>query len=262
MAVCEKPSNEHQRVVTRCCALAAQLLMQHGAESALVENVTRRLGVALGMQSVEVAVLANAIIVTTLSGGHCITTVRRIQDRGIAMGMVMDVQQVMLDAERGRLGAEEAEARLASLRPRHYPRAAVVLMIGLSCAAFARLAGAEWMACGVAFVASACAMAVRQQLSLWHFNPFFNFAVTACVATLFAAQALRLPLASDSARAALAASVLMLVPGMPLLNGVSDMLKGFVNTGIARLAFAVLLLLAASMGIALGMVLAGAGGWR
>ncbi|MCX7868800.1 MAG: threonine/serine exporter family protein [Terrimicrobiaceae bacterium] len=250
-------SDAHQRVVTRVCAVAAQLLMQHGAESALVENVARRLGLALGVGSVEIAVLANAIIVTTLADGHCITTVRRITDRGINMGMVMQVQRLMLEAESGRGGAaEEVEARLMALKPRHYPRLLVVAMVGLSCAAFARLAGADWAGCGVAFGASAAGMAVRQQLSLWHFNAFLNFAASAFVAAMIAALALRPSL--ELSRAALAASVLFLVPGMPLINSLSDMLKGYVNTGIARLAFAVLLLLSASLGIALALACAGA----
>jgi uncharacterized membrane protein YjjP (DUF1212 family) len=45
------------------------------------------------------------------------------------------------------------------------------------------------------------------------------------------------------------------VPGFPLINGVSDMVKGYMSTGIARLANATILSSAAATGILLSMAL-------
>lgn len=42
-----------QRAVTRLCIQCGLLLLQHGAESALVDELSTRLGLALGMDSVE-----------------------------------------------------------------------------------------------------------------------------------------------------------------------------------------------------------------
>ena len=86
-----------QREVTRLCARTALLLMQHGAESALVENMVRRLGHALGGCEVEIALMSSAIVITTLSGEHCITTVRRQKDHGINMDLVIELQRLVLD---------------------------------------------------------------------------------------------------------------------------------------------------------------------
>lgn len=57
------------------------------------------------------------------------------------MHMVTEVQRAMLDVEAGRLDVTGYEARLAAIRPLRYPRWLVSLMIGLSCACFAELAG-------------------------------------------------------------------------------------------------------------------------
>ena len=46
---------EYQRAVTRICVETALLLLQHGAESAVVVQMAQRLGVALGIESVECA---------------------------------------------------------------------------------------------------------------------------------------------------------------------------------------------------------------
>ena len=69
---------EYQRAVTRICVETALLLLQHGAESAVVVQMAQRLGVALGIESVECALTANAVLLTTLSKQHCITTVRKM----------------------------------------------------------------------------------------------------------------------------------------------------------------------------------------
>ena len=52
---------QYQRAVTRICVQTALLLLQHGAESAVVVQMAQRLGVALGVESVECALTANAV---------------------------------------------------------------------------------------------------------------------------------------------------------------------------------------------------------
>lgn len=261
MEMNQSAENPEQRILTRACVDAARLLMQHGTESALAETVSKRIGLAGGADSVEIAIMANAVVVSTIVQGHCITTVRRVADHGINMGMAVEVQRIMLEAEAGRLNPGEVEDQLLALRPHHYNRWLVVVMVGFSCAAFARLAGADPGACGLAFIASVAAMTVRQQLALWHFNPLLNFAATAFVATSIAAQSINFPAWTSTPHIAMASSVLMLVPGMPLINSLADMVKGYVNTGIARLGFAVLLCLGTCLGIALALAVWKMPGW-
>ncbi|MBE2213692.1 MAG: threonine/serine exporter family protein [Opitutaceae bacterium] len=249
-----------QREVTRLCVQAALTLLQHGAESALVESVARRLGVALGVESVEVAIMANAVTVTTLSGGQCVTTVRRNEDRGINMHVVTEVQRTMLDLEDGRLDRAGVAERLGAIRHFRHPRWLVALGIGLSCACFAALQKGDLRTCAVVFVASMLAMVVRQLFAPLHFNPLVTFFAAAFVATSVAAAAVLLELGA-TAKIAMASSVLLLVPGFPLINGVSDMVKGYINTGISRLVFALMLATATCGGILLGMAVWNTWGW-
>ncbi len=55
----------------------------------------------------------------------------------------------------------------------------------------------------------------------------------------------------------MAASVLLLVPGFPLINSVADMFKGHINTGLARWAIASLLTLATCVGVVMSMTVWG-----
>jgi len=243
-----------QREVTRLCIHTALVLMQHGAESALIESLSRRLGLALGVDRVEAGVFANCIVLTTLSARYCITTVRRSEDRGINMHVVTEVQHAVLEVEAGSLDAERYRAQVEGIVPFHYPRWLVSIAIGLSCASFARLAGADWTGCGVVVVASGLAMYLRLLVARLHFSPVVNFFTTAFVATSVAGLSEVLKL-GGTPTIALASCVLLLVPGFPLINGVSDMVKGYMSTGIARLAYATLLTVASCAGILLAMSL-------
>ncbi|MFA5264497.1 MAG: threonine/serine exporter family protein [Opitutaceae bacterium] len=249
-----------QREITRLCVQTGLILMQHGAESALVESLTRRLGLAMGVESVQVAITANALTITTLSENHCVTTVRRNEDHGINMQMVTETQRAVLSFEAGEIDAVAYRERLSGIKPLRYPRWLTSILIGFSCACFARLAGADWLSCGVAFVASALAMLLRLYLASLHFNPFVNFFAAAFAATSIAGQGAIYGI-GEAPKIAMASSVLLLVPGFPMINSVSDMVKGYINTGLARGMMGILLAAATCGGIMLAMEIWNVWGW-
>ncbi|RTZ14937.1 threonine/serine exporter ThrE family protein [Vibrio aquaticus] len=249
-----------QRAVSRLIAQAGQMLLAHGAESTLVGDLMRRFGLAAGMDEVEVSLSASSLVVTTVYQEHCITTARRCPDRGINMWAITQVQRICIMLERGIIDYSLAQEKLDGISPERYNRWLVVFMIGLSCAAFSRLAGGDWVAFAMTFISSAVGMIVRQEIGHRHFNPLMNFAATAFVTTVVSAQAVIYQL-GNSPSLVMASSVLMLVPGFPLINSVADMLKGYINMGIARFVMASLLTLATSLGIVAAMSLVGVSGW-
>ncbi len=252
--------SEKQREITRLCVQTALLLLQHGAESELVVLLATRLGKALGVESVECALTPNAVIVTTLTKGHCITTTRKNVDKGINMQVVTDVHHIVIATEHKIYDLERVKQKLASIKPMKYNRYFVVLMIGLSCASFAHLSGGDAMICLITFVASSVAMYIRQSLSAYHFNPLIVFACTAFVASMISGLALKFNLGNDP-HIALASSVLLLVPGFPLINSLADILKGHINMGLARWTIASVLTFGACMGIVMALSVLNISSW-
>lgn len=250
---------EHTDIV-RLVVKAGMQLLQYGAESKLAEQTTVRLGVALGLESVEVSLTANAILVTGLYKGRCITSNRRVYDRGINMHVLCEVQRLCIRAEQQELDCLQISKRLDAIVPHKYNRWLVVLMVGLSCASFSHLFGGDLVVYALTFFAAALAMVTRQEMAHRHHNPIINFCLTAFVATLIATIAVRWQLGNEP-QLVMAASVLLLVPGFPLINAVSDMLKGHVIVGLARWVMASLLSLGAATGIALAMYVTGIQGW-
>lgn len=250
-----------QREITRLCIQCALLLLQHGAESMVVEQLSSRLGMALGADSVESSISANSIVLTTIMQGHCLTSTRKNVDRGINMHVVIEVQHAVIMAEHKLLDVAGVEKRLGNIKPLRYPRWLMVSVVALSCGCFSRLNGGGWDAFIVTLIASGLAMYVRQVFTGRHLNPLINFCITAFVATSASGLLMRLPVFSQTSTVAMAASVLLLVPGFPLINAVADMFKGHVNTGLARWTVASLLTLATCIGVVMAMSLWGLRGW-
>ena len=190
------------------------------------------------MDSVESAISSNAIVLTTIKNGECLTSTRKNVDRGINMHVVTEVQHIVILAEHKLLDYRDVEKRFAQIVPLRYPRWLLVLMVGLSCACFCKLNNGGWDGALVSFCASTVAMYIRQVLTHRSMHPQINFCITAFVA-----------------------SVLLLVPGFPLINAVADMFKGHINTGLARWAIASLLTLATCIGVVMAMTVWGLRGW-
>ena len=104
----------------------------------------------------------------------------------------------------------------------------------------------------IVFSATITGMFLKQQMQRKHFNHYIIFIVCAFIASLCASTAY---LFDTTSEIALATSVLYLVPGVPLINGVIDIVEGYTLTGFARLVNALMLVLCIAIGLSLTLVL-------
>lgn len=239
---------EMQTELTRHLATAGRLLLQYGAESRQIEQTLKRFGAALGVESVELAMAFSSIVITTLHQGRCITTTRQVTQHGINMGVVADVIRICIMTEKGLLNIQGVGKRLNSIQAKFYPKPLLIFMVALSCASFSLIFGASLPVALVTLLASATAMTLRVFMHKKHFSPFIIVPAAAFVATLIAFLATWFEVGPHP-ELAMAASVLLLIPGFPLVNAVSDMVKGYVNMGIARWVTATLITISAVLGI-------------
>ena len=140
-----------------------------------------------------------------------------------------------------------------------YNRWHIVIMVGVACAAFARLFGGDAPVIAITFVASALAMFVRQELTRHSLNPLLIVVVTAFVAGLVASSAPLLHI-GEKPTIALAASVLLLVPGVHLINSLQDILKGHMVIGLVRGFTGLVISLCIALGLLIAMQLMGVSG--
>ncbi|KXB38202.1 hypothetical protein HMPREF1869_00099 [Bacteroidales bacterium KA00251] len=121
--------------------------------------------------------------------------------------------------------------------PRTHPLF-VLIFVGIANASFCRLFGGDLPAMGIVFWATIVGFICKQKLIEEHVNHYIAFIASAFVASLCASVSL---IFDANIEVALTTSVLYLVPGVPLINGVIDLVEGYVQTGLARLIEAFLL---------------------
>ncbi|QUM82790.1 threonine/serine exporter family protein [Moritella sp. 5] len=253
-------SHEEQAAITRVIAHTGQLLQAYNAESRLIEQTTERLGMAFGLDSVEIALTSKAFILTSRSNDHCVTTTRTMKAHGIDMGIVCEVQRICILAEKQIYDVEQVKQRLDNLAVPKYNSVIVACFVALSCACFSHLFGGDSVVFIATWLTSFISMRVRQWLILLHHNLLTVFFITAFTATFIGSFASAFDW-GNKPELIMVTSVLQLVPGFPLINAVSDMVKGHVTIGMARWMTATLLTLASTLGIVLAVQLAQLGGW-
>jgi len=162
------------------------------------------------------------------------------------------------ETEKFSLEVTRAElARLVQETPRH-PGWVVDLAVGLACASFGRLLEVDWSAFLPVFGAAALGQWVRRLLLRRKVNVFIVATLVAFVASflsgLFAKWA-----GSGTVDKAMVSAVLLLVPGVPLLNAQYDVMGGYPTLGNARAVWVGTILIFISVGVWLGQIALGEG---
>lgn len=128
----------------------------------------------------------------------------------------------------------------------------ILLLVGLANASFCRLFGGDLGAVVVVFISTILGFFLRQQMQRRKINHFIVFTLSAFVTSLCASSALMFDV---TAEIAIATSVLFLIPGVPLINGVIDILEGHTLTGGSRLIQAFLLVICIAIGLSCSLFL-------
>lgn len=236
---------------------AGQLQLQHGASTERAENTIHHLGTGLGCDWIDVFISPNAIVITTLSGGEFRTRIRRlVRFGGVDMNIVASVNDLAYQVEAHTADRQKIRRELEQIdtMPKLYNRWLVILLVGLACAAFSQLFGGDWAAFALTWVAASASMWVRQELRKRYFNDLLVVAATAFVATFIAALGV-MGQVGDTPQVALAASVLLLIPGVPLINSGRDLLEGHMVTGLIRGLSGAFITLAIALGIGIVITL-------
>ncbi len=250
--------HKRQTNITRAIIELLILLLEYGAESILIERSASRLAKALGLSSIEISMIPSAIVLTTICDGHCVSTTRRANKKGINMSIVSYIQKIILEVEQKGLKEDFISYAISRANPQRYNKFLVVFMVGLSCMSFAYLQDGDLNTILVTFCASFVAMLVKFEIDKRNFLHSFSFGVSAFVATIVASVALYV---SKTPHIALASSILFLFPGFPFINSLLDSLKGYLSMGWGRWLFASLMTLSTTIGIILATSFLGIKSW-
>jgi uncharacterized membrane protein YjjP (DUF1212 family) len=236
-----------------------RLLFENGADTAEVQESVVRFAAGFGCEA-HLMVSYEVLLITLVAGGQFRTKVGyRVPSMNVNMTAIADVSRLVGEVENGRRGMADVRAELQDIehRPPVYGRWIVVVALGLTAASLARLFGGDWPTFGIAWLAGSAGMWLRQELGRRGFNLFFIPFAAALVSGVIGGAAVLLRVSGTPALC-LVAPGMIIVPGVPLVNGVQDMFKNHMTQGLARLGLGVLITLAIAFGLFVATVLTGA----
>lgn len=252
-----------QQQTTRQCARVALLLLQYGAQSSIVVGLTRRLGLALGMSTVECALSLNSVTLTTIVDNRCITTVRANDMQAVNAYILIQIQKLILLLESSPKGKDAlltlATLELDRLNKDMHPPMFMAAMVGMSASTFALINGAGVISSALVFIAAFVGVHLRTRLMRIHLNGFVSNILVAFLVSSLASLAHFWRL--DEPDVVMAAAILLLIPSFPIINSWFDALKGYIIMSQARWVYASMLSAAACVGIVSTIVLFDISGW-
>ncbi len=236
-----------------------RLLFKNGADTAEVEESVVRFAAAFECEA-HLMVTYEVLLLTLVAGGQFRTKVGyRVPALNVNMAAITDLSLLLAEVEDGRRSTAEVRTELEDVENRSplYGRWVVVVALGLTAASLARLFGGDWPTFGIAWLAGSAGMWLRQELGRRGFNLFFIPFAAALVSGVIGGGAVLLGVSGTPALC-LVAPGMIIVPGVPLVNGVQDMFKNHMTQGLARLGLGVLITLAIAFGLFVATVLTGA----
>ncbi|WP_255988120.1 threonine/serine exporter family protein [Chitinolyticbacter albus] len=231
---------------------AGNLVHQSGGDTARTADTMTRAAQALGADHAHTLVSSLNLGLTISARGEQHTAFHKAPHMGVNFRTLTGVERALASLEAGRISVQAFTHLLDDMhtRPHYAPRWLIALVVGFACGGFAALFGGDLAAVVATTVGAGLGTWLRLRLAKAGYKPLvFAIATSALAAILTGVLARWLSATPD---AALAASVLFLIPGVPLINGAADLLNGNYLNGTVRLTMSAVFVL----GIGIGMSLA------
>lgn len=232
------------------------LLMSSGANTNRIRLTMQRIGKSYNFKT-DFLITHRAIILTlkdsegNVSFNELKQTYNHIPNFKIVSGLSKLSWQIVEE----NLSVKTAKAEVKRLKGLpHYPRFIVLSVVAFACSAFCRLNDGNFIEMLFVFIAAFLGLFLKQELAKKKVNPYFNiFIASFFSATIAGSLGLLLPYKHDNIL--FITSILYLIPGIQLINSISDILDGNTINGIVRAFIGVVVSFAISTGLLLAILI-------
>jgi uncharacterized membrane protein YjjP (DUF1212 family)/uncharacterized membrane protein YjjB (DUF3815 family) len=207
----------------------------------------------MGLDSLALHVTIGGMTATVRRGPEAVTTAIEIAPLGINAGRIGALERLARDSRPGLTAAELAASLDAIDRAPPFNSILVVaIAIGFASGAFCYLNSGDLLGIVAAIAAGSLGQLARSLMFGRRLNQYAVTALCAILASGFYCLLVVSFAGADfgpSHAVGLISSVLFLVPGFPLVASLLDLLQHQTMAGLARLAYGIMVLLAAAFGL-------------
>lgn len=253
-----------------------QLLMESSADTSRIIRNMDRTAAYLGLpeKKLHIHITYNMLMVNLSDKTHSFSKFQRCDRHGINMDAISAISKLSWRAIKEDYTLDQYEKELERIKnkKRNYSPWLTAIGAGLACGGFCVQFGCDWPAFIYSSIAAIAGFRLRAWLNSTGSNEYVNIAFAAFFSTLLACLSAyisqpviesHIPSAlipfthSDTPWHPLMACALFIVPGVPLINFVSDMLDSHISIGITRAVNTLMIVAAMSFGIVIAIKVCG-----
>ncbi len=269
-------STDAERLLRRKLDLLVRtgvVLMESNADSARIFRNMQRAEAYLGLpeENVHIYLNYNIIMVNLSDSEHSFSKYQRCKKHCVEYSIISKVSKMLWTAISEDWSLDKYEEELNSLAniKKNYTHWQIAAAAGFACGGFCIQFGCDWTAFFYASLAAMLGFRLKMFLGEKKMNAYVGIGISAFVATLLAWLSTFISLTPAISSVVpsfmvtstpwhpLMACMLFIVPGVPLINFVSDMLSDYVQVGLTRAMTTLLTVLAMAFGIALAIQVCG-----
>ena len=233
-----------------------QLLVESAADTNRVVRNLNRVAAYLGLpeEKLHIDVSYTMLVVTVSDGLHSFSKFQKCEKHGINMTAISEISKLSWRAIENDYSLDQYEEELERIKKkkRNYVPYVVAIGAGFACGGFCKLFGGDWMAFLFTSICAFAGFRVRARCMEFGINHYMSIAIAALISTCLAYVSSFAGL-SETPYHPLLACALFIVPGVPLINFVDDMIDNYIQVGIVRAVNTVLMVCAMAFGIVIAM---------
>ena len=237
-----------------------ELLMASAADTNRIDRNMKRVAAFMGIpeEKLHLEIRWTMIMVNVSDEQHSFSKFQKCERHGINMTTITEISHLSWEAieQDYSLDRYEEELERIARKARNYKPYLVALCAGFACGGFCKLFGGDWTAFLFASICAFLGFRVRERCVAFGINYYMSLAIAAFVSTCLAYASTFSGLSSTPYHPLLACA-LFIVPGVPLINFVDDMIDNYLLVGITRAANATMMVGAMTFGIAFALRLLG-----
>lgn len=251
------PKRSAQRIAEFCLDIGT-FLLSSGAHSGRVRTNIERMVDSWGMD-IDFDPSFKGLLVSVrdrIDPDNAYTSFRSSPPHVVRLANLTRVSRLSWHVVHDSLTLEEAEDLFEQIKGEPgYPVWVVAIAVGISCSGLCLFSGGDYLNALVALLAALSGYFIQVGMIRLRFNTMIAITSAAFFTTLITGGGALMEIGAIP-EAAMATAVLYLVPGVPLINCVIDLIEGFLSSSVNRAMFAgfILLSIAAGMTISIGLL--------
>jgi uncharacterized membrane protein YjjP (DUF1212 family) len=240
--------------VVRLAAHAGRIMLENGSETNRVQDTVNTLCLSLGMSDADSFATPTGLMLTaTNHEGRSFSNVSRVTARTIDLEKVTRTFELARGIAARGLGVPSVRRELDRIAAtRNYPDLVKVLVGAATAACCTLLFGGGYREALVTVPVGALVKLLSMLLGRIRLNEFFINVVGGMLAALLALGAVALGLAGGADRVIIG-SIMLLIPGITMVNAIRDTIAGDLVAGISRTLEAFIVAVAIAIGTGLGV---------